>query len=236
MAKTVRDSPKTGQRGSGARRVYEALRDEILDLSLLPGAPIDEIQLAARFSLSRTPIREALVRLAGEGLVTTLPNRSTVVTAIDFLNLPQFFDALTLMYRVTTRLAARDHRPEDVPNIHSAQAAFSQAVTRQDALAMIATNREFHLAIARAGRNPYYTALFAKLLDEGRRILRFYYYSFEDRLPRQYIEEHDSIITAVEVRDIDRADALAVIHANQIVTQIRQLIAADRRDHVKLGN
>lgn len=232
MTQTVPGTLSPSQRGSGARRVFEALRDEILDLSLLPGAPIDEIQLAARFSLSRTPIREALVRLAGEGLVTTLPNRSTVVTAIDFLNLPQFFDALTLMYRVTTRLAARDHRPEDVLGIHAAQAAFSAAVEREDGLAMIATNRDFHLAIARAGKNPYYTALFGKLLDEGRRILRFYYFSFEDRLPRQYNDEHDAIIVAIKERDVEHADALAVVHADQIVTQIRQLIATDRRDHV----
>jgi DNA-binding GntR family transcriptional regulator len=64
--------------------------------------------------MSRTPIREALVRLAGEGLVTTLPNRSTVVSKINFLTLHTFFDALTLMFRVTTRLAAEYHTPQDL--------------------------------------------------------------------------------------------------------------------------
>ncbi|MFN4172160.1 MAG: GntR family transcriptional regulator, partial [Pseudorhodobacter sp.] len=64
------------KRGSGVKVVYEMLRDEILDLKLPPGSPIDEVQLAERFGMSRTPIREALVRLAGEGLVETLPNRS----------------------------------------------------------------------------------------------------------------------------------------------------------------
>ena len=63
------------KRGSGVKYVYDILRDEILDLVLPPGSPIDEIQLSERLAMSRTPIREALVRLAGEGLVTTLPNR-----------------------------------------------------------------------------------------------------------------------------------------------------------------
>ena len=62
-------------------------------LTLLPGEAIDEIGLAERLSMSRTPIREALVRLAGDGLVLTLPNRSTVVAPIDFLNLHHFFRA-----------------------------------------------------------------------------------------------------------------------------------------------
>ena len=57
------------RRGSGVKVVYDLLRDEILDLTLPPGSPIDEVQLAERFSMSRTPIREALVRLAGEGLI-----------------------------------------------------------------------------------------------------------------------------------------------------------------------
>ncbi len=223
------------RRGSGARMVYELLRDEILDMVLPPGAPIDEIQQAERLSISRTPIREALVRLAGEGLVTMLPNRSTVVSTIDFSNLTAFFDALTLMYRVTTRLAAECHAPADIGAIRARQQDFAAAVTDGDALRMIACNRDFHVAIAEAGRNPYYTQLFTRLLDEGRRILRLYYYpSFEARLPHPYIVEHEAIIAAVEARDVALCDRLAREHADQIVRQIRELIAEDRRRHIDL--
>jgi DNA-binding GntR family transcriptional regulator len=146
------------------------LRDEILDLKIAPGSPVDEVQLAERFKMSRTPIREALVRLAGEGLIETLPNRSTMVANIDFLNLHTFFDAMTLMYRVTTRLAAQNRRPEDLPRRSAASDRRTIAASRSrrsDALAMIATNAAFHAAIAEAGRNPYFTGLFRRLLDEG---------------------------------------------------------------------
>lgn len=226
-----RPEPATAERkrGEGVRRVYEQLRDDIIDLRLAPGSPIDEILISERLSMSRTPIREALVRLAGEGLVTTLPNRSTIVSHIDFVNLHTFFDALTLMYRVTTRLAAEYHQPQDLPAIRAGQAAFADAVRRQDALGMIATNRDFHARIAEAGRNPYYLGLFTRLLDEGRRILRLYYSSFDDRLPARYVEEHEEMIGAVEARDIEAADRIAAAHADQIVRQIRQLIAQDRR-------
>lgn len=222
------------RRGSGARFVYEMLRDQILSLELAPGSPVDEMQLAERFGMSRTPIREALVRLAADGLVQTLPNRSTIVSNIDVLNLNAFFDALTLMYRVTTRLAAQHHRAEDLIAIRAHQQAFDAAVTAQDALAMISTNREFHAAIAEAGRNPYYYGLFTRLLDDGRRILRLYYRSFDDRLPAHYVREHEEIVRAVAAGDITEADALASAHADQIVRQIQRYFASDKRQHIPL--
>lgn len=234
----MNDGPEDGaqerKRGSGAKLVYEMLRDEIITLALAPGQPIDEVNLAERFGLSRTPIREALVRLAGEGLVETLPNRSAVVARIDFLDLHAFFDAITLMYRVTTRLAAQHHRPADLAAIRSHQARYAAAVAAQDALAMIALNRDFHAAIAEAGRNPYFTALTLRLLDEGRRILRLYYKSFDDRLPREYADEHEAIIAAIAARDVVLCDHLARAHADQIVRQIRQFFMREQRQDVPL--
>ncbi len=234
MTQNPSPTPPERKRGSGVQYVYNVLRDEILDLTLAPGSPIDEIMLSERLSMSRTPIREALVRLASEGLVTALPNRSTVVSSIDFLNLHTFFDALTLMYRVTTRLAAENRTLADLEQLNRLHLEYAKAVEAQDALAMIATNRDFHAAIATAGRNPYYESLCHRLLDEGRRLLRLYYYSFDDRVPYRYVQEHADMIAAIEARDVARADALAQAHADQIVVQIQALIARDRRQHVAL--
>ncbi len=222
------------KRGSGVKVVYDILRDEILDLELPPGSPIDEVQLSERFGMSRTPIREALVRLAGEGLIDTLPNRSTMVSQIDFLNMHNYFDALVLMYRVTTQLAAKNHRPEDLEVVRALQAAFADAVESQDALAMISTNAALHLAIAEAGRNSYFTSLFSRLLNEGRRILRLYYQSYNDRLPRRFVEEHDEIIAAIAARDTELAERLAREHAEQIVSQVRKLLVREERLDITL--
>lgn len=213
------------KRGSGVKMVYDLLRDEILDLKLAPGSPVDEVQLADRFMMSRTPIREALVRLAGEGLIETLPNRSTMVSNIDFLNLNTFFDALVLMYRVTTRLAAQNHRGEDLSIIRALHKDYAAAVEARDALAMIATNAAFHAAIAEAGRNPYFTGLFRRLLDEGRRILRLYYQSYDEQFPQRFVQEHAQIIAAIEARDAQEADRLGKIHAEQIVAQVQRLFS-----------
>ena len=94
MAKTSLESSglqsQQVRRGGGVAHVYETLRNEIIELKLAPGSPIDETELSERFAMSRTPIREALVRLAAEGLITALTNRTTIVSNIDFVQLGAF--------------------------------------------------------------------------------------------------------------------------------------------------
>lgn len=228
------DGPRL--RGSGTQTVYSRLRQEILAMTLAPGSALDEVRLSERFGMSRTPVREALLRLSSEGLVTTLPNRNTIVSTIDFASLPPYFEALALMYRVTTRAAASRHNTAGMVIIRQRQSEFEAAVRAQDAFAMIEANREFHVAIAEMGGNPYYTGFFARLLDEGRRILRLYYSTFDDRLPLQYVQEHEDMIAAIEAGDVEQADRLATGHAAQIVRQIQDYVARDMNQAVTLGD
>lgn len=235
MAKVAEPKTKANRRrGSGVSTVYEALRNEIIDLTLAPGTPLEENQLSERFQMSRTPVREAILKLAADGLVTTLTNRSTIVSQIDLMNLSSYFDALTLMYRVNTRLAAEFGTEEDWQILENLQARYAKAVEQGDALAMITANREFHVAVAEAGRNKYYRDLFTRLLDEGRRLLRLYYISFNDQIPRQYSHQHEEQIDAIRNRDVGLADKLATEHADQIVAQIQRYISQDLRHHIPL--
>jgi len=222
-------------RGSGVQRVYTVLRQEIIEMVLEPGEPLDETRLSQRFNLSRTPVREALMRLANERFVTTLPNRNTIVSPINFADLPVYFDTLTLMYRVTHRLAAMHWVDADMEGIRGHSDLFDAAVESADALAMIASSRDLHVAIARAGRNRYYTDLFGSLLDEGRRLFRIYYRTFQDHLPREYVDQHAAMIAAIVNRDANLADRLATEHAAQIVHQLQSLLASDVGAHLTLG-
>ena len=80
-----------------------------------------------------------------------------------------------------------------------------------------------------------YDSTFTRLLDEGRRILRLYYYrSFNDHLPRKYVQEHDAIVDAIEARDAELCERLAGEHAGQIVAQIQSYIARDRTREMAL--
>src|SRR5262249_56287545 len=94
-------------KGPGWKSVYDALRNEILTLKLAPGQPLDETTLAYRFGLSRSPVREALIRLSGEELVVTLPNRSTIGAPIELVTFPKYVEALDVAQRVHARVAAQ---------------------------------------------------------------------------------------------------------------------------------
>lgn len=207
---------KKATRGQGALKIYETLRRDILAMTLPPGELLDEVTIAARFDVSRSPVREALIRLSSEGLVKTLPNKSTMVAPLNIEEFPQYLDALDLMQRVTARLAASQRSKEDLVRIKREQASFQKALARKDSLAMIETNRNFHIAVSEAGKNRYFTVLYTRLLDEGRRMLRLYFHSFDDGLPPELMGEHDGIIEAIENRDADLAERLAHEHAVQV--------------------
>jgi DNA-binding GntR family transcriptional regulator len=203
-------------RGTGAAFVYERLRDEILSLEMKPGAPLDEVNLAQRFRLSRSPVREAIIRLASDGLVTMFPNRSSIVAPLDLRLIPCHLDALELMQRLTTRLAARNRTEADLARIEAAAAEFAAAVNQRRLPEMINANYDYHMAIAEAGANPYFTALYGRLLDEGRRMLHMHFsFAAENRARglEALLSEHAAITDAIRGRDLDLAEALAYRHS-----------------------
>ena len=75
-------------RGESARNIHGSLKQRILSMDLMPGEPMDEQGLAKSFGVSRSPVREALLRLAAEGLVTSLPNKSTIVASLNVERFP----------------------------------------------------------------------------------------------------------------------------------------------------
>ena len=204
------------RRGFGALSVFERLRNDILTLKLTPGQLIDEAGLAKRFEVSRSPIREALVRLATEQLVRTLPNKGTVVAPLNFEEFPEYVDALDLIQRVVTRLAAVNRTEADIARIKALQETFRDCHARGDVLAMILSNREFHAAIGDASGNRIFADTYRRILDEGRRMLQLCFRVDDDLLPPELGRVHDQMIKAIEDQDPDRAERLAHDHANEV--------------------
>ncbi|MFM2356372.1 MAG: hypothetical protein RLZZ528_2108 [Pseudomonadota bacterium] len=203
-------------KGTGVKLAYETLHDEILTLTLGPGEPLDETTLAERFGMSRSPVREALIRLAGDGLVVTLSNRTTVVAPIEMQGFPAYVEALDIAQRMNTRLAAVARSVSDIETLCQRQAAFVAAVGSGDHLQMSGTNMAFHMAIAAAGRNPFLAGFYERLLKQGRRILHLHFEYLESgKSGRLLTDEHDEMIEAIRRRDADRADALAHAHTRQ---------------------
>ncbi|MGV8918943.1 MAG: GntR family transcriptional regulator [Pseudomonas sp.] len=206
--------PITSAKRHGGRYIYEELRKQILTLKLKPGMPLDEVSLAAQFGLSRSPVRDALARLISEGLVTILPNRTTLVTPFEIEEFPNYISALDLIQRAVTRLAAMQRNDDDLAKIRAADASYLEAVSTGDFQAMSEMNKAFHMAIAHAGKNPYFISYYEKLLGEGQRLLHLHFdyivssASTSGRLGR----DHDEIIDAIAARKPDEAEKAAHEH------------------------
>jgi DNA-binding GntR family transcriptional regulator len=219
MANNDTDS---GIRRHGGRYIYEELRKQILTLKLKPGVPLDEVSLANQFGLSRSPVRDALARLITEGLVVILPNRTMLVTPFEIEEFPNYISALDLMQRAVTRQAATQHRAEDLAAIRDADAAYLDAVTKGDFQAMSELNKAFHMAIAHAGRNPYFISYYERLLGEGQRLLHLHFdHVVSSANTHRLGRDHDEIIDAIARRDADAAESLA--HEHTLLFQRRFL-------------
>jgi len=213
---STQEEPNRPLRGNGATIVHEALHREILTLTLKPGMPLDETQIARRFGLSRSPVREALHRLSAQNLVVMLPNRSTLVAPIDLSTFPRYIEALDLMQRINTRLAALHRSDADLAEMLRRVEQFDESVKRYDHLEMSASNKAFHMAIAAAGRNPFLIRQYGELLDEGRRLLHLHF-EYLAQTEREYLltDQHREMIDAVAARNVAEAERLAHAHTLQ---------------------
>jgi DNA-binding GntR family transcriptional regulator len=223
-------------KGKGWKHVYDTLRTEILALTLAPGQLLDETSLAERFGLSRSPVREALIRLSMEDLVVTLPNRSTIVAPIEIARFPKYVDALDIAQRMNTRLAAELRTDADLKVMASRQRKFEAAIKSGDHLAMSETNKDFHMAIASAGRNPYLLSFYEKLLDQGRRMLHLHF-EFLERTHEGYLltDEHHAMLAAIKDRNVELADKLAHDHTRQFRDNFINFMKENYTTDVALG-
>ncbi|SIT38426.1 Transcriptional regulator, GntR family [Paraburkholderia ribeironis] len=212
MSKGTSETETNGRR-HGGRYIYEELRKQILTLKLKPGAPLDEVSLAAQFGLSRSPVRDALARLISEGLVTILPNRTTLVTPFEIEEFPKYVSALDLIQRAVTRLAALHRTEADLARIRKADDTYMQAVDSGDFNAMSETNKALHMAIAHAANNPYFVGYYERLLGEGQRLLHLHFdFTVTSPTAAKLGRDHADMIDAIARKDAEAAERLAHEH------------------------
>lgn len=230
--------PAVAARRHGGRYIYEELRRQILTLQLKPGMPLDETSLATQFGLSRSPVRDALARLASEGLVTILPNRTLLVTPFEIEEFPNYISALDLLQRAVTRLAALRRSDTELNQIKLIDQKYLKAVEDHDFEQMSELNKAFHLHIAKAGKNPYLTSSYERLLGEGQRLLHLHFdYIINSENPTRLGRDHDRIIAAITARDADEAEAAAHEHTmlfqRRFLDFMQQNLTAQIHTHVE---
>lgn len=155
-----------GRTPSRTQQVYAALRDEIIRTRLAPGSLVLEPELAARFGVSKTPVREALQVLAAEGLVQTIPRRGYVVSPLDINDVLEVFDLRAMIEPPVTAAATR-LAPDGLADELQRRLDIQRAGIGTSALTDAA--RSFHECIIDASRNTRARAVMSTLFDETTR-------------------------------------------------------------------
>lgn len=150
-------------------RAYRALEEAIVTLALPPGEAVSEAQLATRLGIGRTPIREALQRLAREGLVRILPRRGVVVAAVDVGQQLRLLEVRREIERLVARAAARRATPAQREHFREIAAGMEQAVAANDETAFLRLDQALNQAVLAAARNEFAQAAMALMHGLSRR-------------------------------------------------------------------
>lgn len=222
---SISNKTEEKQKRRGSVLIYESLRDDILWLKIAPGSAIDEVALATRFEVSRTPIREALLLLQGEWLVQFLPNRTSIVAPLSLNNSGKYFDSHLMLGRMAARAAALSgHAHKDHLMAHVSRFRMAiEADQHRDAL-------RAHIALARdltkLTENIFLERYFGHSLDSGIRVKIVYYFPNASRDELNVAcDLLETLIAAVASGDAEASDATMralIVHEVEIILRALQ--------------
>lgn len=190
-----------------ADAIVDELEQRIVTGALTGGARLDEARLAEDFGTSRTPVREALQRLATAGLAEQIAHRGVFVRQPDVLELMEMFEVMSELEALCVKFACRRITNADISELQDINASCKRAVERDDTEDYYIENRRFHHLIYALSGNQYLEAQ-ARALHERLRAYRRIQLQVRGRLA-QAMEEHEAVVAALAKGNVDQAmDAL----------------------------
>lgn len=208
---------------TAAEQAHARLKALILDNLLAPGAQLLEAELALRLGLSRTPVREAMVRLQQEGLVAITPRHGMRVLPIAVEDMREIYDVLTSLEPMAAELLARRADPAaGLDRLQAACDAMEAALAAQDRPAWARADEAFHLGLAELCGNRRLAGMVMQVWEQSHRARLF---TLNQRpLPKQSTAEHRRVLQAIAAGDAERAQALYRRHRQRSGTELIALI------------
>ena len=205
-----------------ADRAYADLRDRIVTLRIAPGAPIDEDVLGGELGIGRTPVREAIKRLALENLVTVFPRRGTFASDINITDLADISDVRMQLEGHAAYRAAQRITPALRAELDDLLAELDGSRGSDDTRALMALDTRVHRFVHRAAGNPYLEESLGRYFNLSLRI----WYLVLDRLPHLLtrVHEHEDLLRAIADGDPERARAIITEHIETFEREIRAVL------------
>jgi len=187
-------------------KILETIREAILKGQLKPGEKVAEPELAERFGISRTPIREAFRQLESEGYLTVIPRKGAVVTSLSERAVEEFYAIKSILEGYAARMAAENLTDRDIEKLETINERLSQLAAEGDVKTFFKVHNEFHELFIKAAENEKLQELINQMMLKFNR-LRLTSLSLPGRMETS-VQEHKKIIEAFKNKDGERADNL----------------------------
>ena len=209
MAEAKRKMEPKQPRRTSPDGVYERLRKRILDSELAPGSHILEQELAVMLGVSRTPVREAVIRLQNEGLLEIVPRHGVRIVPIAVSDMREIYDVLiSLEPRAAELLAARGASSKELERLKASCEKMTDTLRRGEMEQWALADEEFHLGIVQLSNNRRLVDIVLNCWDQVHRARYFTLRLRQHPQPSKSIEEHYEIIEAIRQGDANAARRL----------------------------
>jgi DNA-binding GntR family transcriptional regulator len=187
-------------------KILETIRESILKGQLKPGEKVAEPELAERFGISRTPIREAFRQLESEGYLTVIPRKGAVVTALSERAVEEFYAIKSILEGYAAQMAAENMADKDIEKLEAINRKLQELADEGDVKTFFRVHNEFHEVFIRAAGNEKLLELINQLMLKFNRF-RLASLSLPGRMEIS-VKEHEKIIKAFKRKDGSQADNL----------------------------
>ena len=214
-----------------SQRVYEQIRESIISMERAPGTRLSEKDVAGEIGVSKTPVREAFIRLSEEGLIEIRPKSGSYVSEISF---DRVYESLMLRRAIEMAVAAEAANRRttmDLVNLQHLVERQSEAAEAGDGVAFFDLDRDFHQALAIMAAMPSAIRLVHMVRGAVSRVQRLRISRGETR-HQQVIEAHKAIVTAIENRDASAASAAMDAHLNCVELFAKIIRSPEVQEHV----
>lgn len=206
---------------SQSEEAYARILERIVSLEMPPGSVVNEARLREDLKIGRTPIREALQRLARENLVRSIPHRGTFVTDVNITDLARITEVRVVLEGHAARLAAEKMTAADRESIDGLVKLLRRGfVTDQRELMHL--DQKIHRSIYRAAHNPFLEATLERYFNLS---LRLWYLVIDREVRlREAVDEHVELLQSILTADADRAEDIMRRHVSGFEREIRKVL------------
>ena len=191
----IPSTPRDVDRISAQQQIYTTLKDWIVDGTLTPGEFINDSEIAKYFSVSRTPVREAILLLSQQDFVKIMPSKGTKVTETSEETATYIYEAISCLSAEISRLAVRKQKDGDVERLIELNTDFASQVASADHAKILEADANFHNYILKMADNPYMENCWQQILPHANRYELLYFRSGSNK--EQSILDHRHIIQAI---------------------------------------